>query len=95
MTEISVAGVRVTDPSVSHAEEVLTHGALGFVAQLHRSFNPRRLRLLADRRERQARFDAGELPDFLPNTRHLREDPDWRVAPAPRDLDDRRVEITG
>ncbi|HEX6140549.1 MAG TPA: malate synthase A, partial [Candidatus Limnocylindria bacterium] len=59
------------------------------------SFNPRRQRLLADRRARQKRFDSGELPDFLPNTRHVREDPTWRVAPAPRDLDDRRVEITG
>jgi malate synthase len=95
VADIAVAGVRVTDPSVPHADEVLTHEALGFVAQLHRSFNARRLRLLADRRERQARFDAGELPDFLPNTRHVREDPDWRVAPTPRDLEDRRVEITG
>jgi malate synthase len=74
---------------------VLTPEALGFIASLHRSFNPRRVRLLADRSERQARFDAGELPDFLPNTAHVREDPEWRVAPAPPDLDDRRVEITG
>jgi malate synthase len=88
-------GVQLTDGSVEHADEVLTPEALGFVAQLHRSFNQRRLRLLGERRERQARFDAGELPDFLPNTLHVREDPDWRVAPAPPDLDDRRVEITG
>ncbi|HEX2141575.1 MAG TPA: malate synthase A [Candidatus Limnocylindria bacterium] len=95
MADIGVAGVRVTDTSVPHADEVLTHEALGFVAQLHRSFNVRRLRLLSDRGDRQARFDAGELPDFLPNTLHVREDPDWRVAPAPADLNDRRVEITG
>jgi malate synthase len=81
--------------SADHVDEVLTTEALDFVAQLHRSFNQRRLRLLGDRRERQARFDAGELPDFLPNTLHVREDPDWQVAPAPADLDDRRVEITG
>jgi malate synthase len=81
--------------STDHVDEVLTTEALDFVAQLHRSFNQRRLRLLGDRRERQARFDAGELPDFLPNTLHVREDPDWQVAPAPADLDDRRVEITG
>ncbi len=95
MTTIEAHGITVTDPAPEHAAEVLTPEALSFVGQLHRSFNPRRLRLLADRRDRQARFDAGELPDFLPNTRHVREDPDWRVAPAPPDLDDRRVEITG
>jgi malate synthase len=88
------AGVQaVAQPD--HAADVLTPEALGFVAQLHRSFNQRRLRLLGERRDRQARFDAGELPDFLPNTRHVREDPDWQVASAPADLDDRRVEITG
>jgi malate synthase len=88
-------GVIVTDTGIEHAEEVLTEDALSFVAQLHRSFNQRRLRLLGERRDRQARFDAGELPDFLPNTRHVREDPGWSVAPAPPDLEDRRVEITG
>ncbi|MGH2456355.1 MAG: malate synthase, partial [Candidatus Limnocylindria bacterium] len=95
VADVPVAGVRVTDAALPHAGEVLTSEALGFVAQLHRSFNQRRLRLLADRRDRQARFDAGELPDFLPNTRHVRDDADWRVAPAAPDLDDRRVEITG
>ena len=88
-------GVQVIGSEAPHAADVLTAEALGFVAQLHRSFNLRRQRLLGERRERQARFDAGELPDFLPNTRHVRADPDWRVAPAPADLDDRRVEITG
>jgi malate synthase len=92
---IDMSAVHVTDRSVSHAEEVLTAEAVDFVAQLHRSFNPKRLRLLADRAERQARFNAGELPDFLPNTLHVREDDTWRVAIAPSDLDDRRVEITG
>jgi malate synthase len=88
------AGVQLV-AQADHAADVLTPEALSFVAQLHRSFNPRRLRLLGERRERQARFDAGELPDFLPNTRHVREDPDWQVASTPADLDDRRVEITG
>ena len=78
-----------------HVEEVLTPGALDFVADLHRSFDSRRLELLARRAERQARFDAGELPDFLPETASVREDGSWRVASAPADLDDRRVEITG
>jgi malate synthase len=88
-------GVEVIGSQTPHADEVLTPEALGFVAQLHRSFNLRRQRLLGERGERQARFDAGELPDFLPNTHHVRDDPDWRVAAAPPDLDDRRVEITG
>jgi malate synthase len=95
MTTAQAPGVEITDRGISHADEVLTPDALSFVSQLHRSFDPRRQRLLAERRARQARFDAGELPDFLPNTRHVREDPDWRVAPAPPALDDRRVEITG
>ncbi len=86
-------GVDVT-AEAPHLEEVLTPEALDFVAQLHRSFNPERLRLLEDRARRQARLDAGETPDFLPNPIESR-DPNWRVAPAPPDFDDRRVEITG
>jgi malate synthase len=88
------AGVQVIDSGVPHAGEVLTPEALDFAAQLHRSFNPERQRLLQDRGRRQARLDAGELPDFLPNPIESR-DPGWRVAPAPADFDDRRVEITG
>ncbi|HET9417660.1 MAG TPA: malate synthase A [Candidatus Limnocylindria bacterium] len=87
-------GVQLTDPIVPHSEEILTPDALGFAAQLHRSFNPERLRLLQDRARRQTRLDAGEMPDFLPNPIESR-DPNWRVAPAPADFDDRRVEITG
>jgi malate synthase len=86
-------GVVVTSDA-PHLEEVLSPEALDFVAQLHRSFNPERERLLADRVRRQARLDAGETPDFLPNPIESR-DSDWRVAPAPPDFDDRRVEITG
>jgi len=92
---IDAPGVQVTDRTLPHAEEVLTAEAVDFVAQLHRSFNVRRRRLLDERAERQARFDAGELPDFLPNTAHVREDDTWLVAPAPPDLNNRRVEITG
>src|SRR6186997_113806 len=88
------AGVDLTHPDALHAAEVLTPEALRFVAQLHRSFNPERERLLADRRRRQERLDAGEMPNFLPNPIESR-DPDWRVTPAPADFDDRRVEITG
>src|SRR4051812_13925742 len=75
-------------------DDVLSDEALGFVAFLHKEFNPRRLELLAAREERKQRLDAGELPDFLPETREIRES-DWTVAPIPSDLRDRRVEITG
>ena len=88
-----MSSVHITRPT-DHADEVLTPEALSFVAELHRHFNPERERLLADRGQRQARLDAGEMPDFLPNPIESR-DPDWRVAPAPVDFDDRRVEITG
>ena len=76
------------------AAEVLTPEALAFVAELHRRFNGRRLELLAARAERQKRFDAGEKPDFLAETAAVRAG-DWKVAPIPADLQDRRVEITG
>ncbi len=76
------------------SKEILTDGALGFVAELHERFDGRRRELLAARIERQKRFDAGELPDFPEETRHIR-DSDWTVGPIPSDLLDRRVEITG
>ncbi|MCA3666053.1 MAG: malate synthase A, partial [Methylobacterium sp.] len=75
-------------------EEILTKDALDFVANLQRAFNSRRKELLAARVERQKRFDAGELPRFLPETAAIRSGA-WRVAPIPHDLLDRRVEITG
>ncbi len=74
--------------------EVLSRGALAFVERLQRELNPVRVELLARRRERQERLDAGELPGFLDSTRELRE-ADWRVAQAPPHLQDRRCEITG
>ncbi len=73
---------------------MLTTEALDFIAGLQREFNGRRLALLASRRQRQARLDAGELPDFLPQTTQVRNG-EWRVAELPDDLLDRRVEITG
>jgi len=88
-----MSSVHITRPT-DHADDVLTPEALSFVAELHRHFNPERERLLADRGQRQARLDAGEMPAFLPNPIESR-DPNWRVAPAPSDFDDRRVEITG
>src|SRR2546426_1192369 len=74
--------------------EVLTPQALGFVARLQREFGARRQELLRLRDERQTRIDAGEMPQFLVTTSSVR-DSDWSVAKAPKDLQDRRVEITG
>jgi malate synthase len=88
------AGVVLKGAPVARMEEVLTPEALAFVAELHRRFNDTRKRLLALRAERQKRFDAGETPDFLPETAHIRAG-DWKVASIPADLQDRRVEITG
>jgi malate synthase len=75
-------------------EQVLSSAALDFVAELQRRFGAERERLLARRAELQAKLDQGWKPDFLPETRTIRES-DWTVAPLPKDLLDRRVEITG
>ena len=88
------SGVAVRGPTTAQSGRVLTPEALDFVARLQREFAATRRALLAARAERQARLDAGETFGFLPETRDVREG-EWRVAPAPRDLDDRRVEITG
>jgi malate synthase len=88
------SGVEVRGPVEGAVGEILTPEALDFVAGLQRRFNGERMRLLALRVERQAELDAGKLPDFLEETREIRE-AEWRVAPAPPELQDRRVEITG
>jgi malate synthase len=80
--------------SPAPVDGVLTDEALAFVGALHERFEPRRRELLTARAERRARIAAGETLDFLPETREIR-DGDWTVAPAPADLQDRRVEITG
>jgi len=74
--------------------EILSHDALEFVKELHVRFNSTRKELLAKREERQKLLDEGQMPDFLPETKHIREG-DWEVAPLPEDILDRRVEITG
>lgn len=91
MTAATVAGVEIR---AADAEAVLTPQALALVAELERELGDRRRAVLAARRERAKRLLAGELPDFLAETRPIREG-DWRVAPVPADLEDRRVEITG
>jgi malate synthase len=87
-------GVEFLAPLTGRFAEVLTADAVAFVVGLQRAFNALRKELLAARVERQKRLDAGERPDFLPETRGVRES-EWTVAPLPKDLLDRRVEITG
>ena len=88
------AGIELSAPVSSDVAEILSDDALNFVATLHRAFEPRRRELLAAREARQVRLDAGEQPDFLPETAAVRAG-DWAIAPLPQDLQDRRVEITG
>ena len=88
------ARVEILGPQVERAGEVLTPLALQLLSSLHRRFNPRRLELLAARAARQLLLDDGALPQFLPASAAVRA-ADWRVAPVPADLLDRRVEITG
>jgi malate synthase len=87
-------GIEIRAPLSTAFAQILTPEAMHFVATLVREFNPERKRLLQLREARQARLDAGEKPDFLPETEPIRQ-ADWRVAPPPPDLIDRRVEITG
>ena len=86
--------VELKGPATGRAAEVLSAEALDFVAGLQREFGARRTGLLRARDMRQANIDSGDLPDFLAGTKSVRES-DWKVAPAPHDLQDRRVEITG
>ena len=88
------AGVEIRGELKPGYERILSTEALSFVAGLQRKFGPERERLLARRKDVQAKIDAGQKPNFLPETRHIR-DSDWTVAPLPADILDRRVEITG
>src|SRR6059036_4061800 len=87
-------GIRVLTTPPSGCAEILEPAALQFLGALARRFEPERQRRLARRRERQQQLDAGQLPDFLPETKEIR-DRDWTVAPIRPNLTDRRVEITG
>jgi malate synthase len=88
------AGMTITGAIQPGYEQILTADALALVAKLTRAFEPRRQQLLALRVERATRFDAGERPDFLAETAHIRAG-DWKIAPIPAALECRRVEITG
>jgi len=93
-SESSPDGVEVSGPRVAAASRILTREALSFLAELARPFEGRRRELLARRVARQAAIDAGARPEFLSETREIRERA-WTVASIPADLSDRRVEITG
>jgi malate synthase len=90
----SISGLEVSAPISADFAEILTPEAMAFVAELERRFGGERERLVDVRRKRQALLDKGELPDFLPETRAIR-DAEWTISPLPADLQDRRVEITG
>ncbi|KAI0913797.1 malate synthase, glyoxysomal [Ustulina deusta] len=94
-TDAILRGVTVSGTVGPEHKKILTPQALAFLALLHRSFNATRKQLLERRVIRQAEIDRGTLPDFLPETRHIREDPTWKGAPPAPGLVDRRVEITG
>ncbi len=90
----NLSGVEFLTTVSERDEEILTPEAVAFIVDLQRTFNARRKTLLDARHERQKKLDAGEKPDFLEETRQVRE-AEWTVAPLPKDIRDRRVEITG
>jgi malate synthase len=90
----SAHGLEITAPVSGAQGAILTQDALHFVARLAAEFEGRRQELLERRRVRQREIDTGHFPDFLPETASIRQ-AEWRVTPIPRDLLDRRVEITG
>ncbi|MGV8892960.1 MAG: malate synthase A [Burkholderiaceae bacterium] len=95
MTKITLpAGMEIKAEIAPGYEQILTTEALALIAKLTRAFEPRRQELLAARVVRAQELDNGKLPDFLPETAHIR-DGDWEIAPIPKALECRRVEITG
>lgn len=87
--------VNILGPLDDKTSKILNKDAIVFLAVLHRAFNARRKELLNRRQIRQAELDKGNLPDFLPETRQIRENDAWKGAPPAPGLVDRRVEITG
>ena len=88
-------GVAILGPLSDQSRKILSSEATAFLALLHRTFNETRRELLQRRVSRQAEIDKGVLPDFLPETRHIRENGAWKAAPPAPGLIDRRIEITG
>ena len=93
-TAMAPTGVEIKGPIIGEHKDILTRDAMEFLAELARKFEDRRRELLERRVARQQEIAKGRLPDFLPETKEIREG-DWTVAPIPDDLQDRRVEITG
>jgi malate synthase len=91
---IDIEGIEVSGSVTADFSQILTAEALSFVGGLAREFESRRKELLERRMAVQAEIDNGKMPDFLPETREIRES-EWKIAPVPEDLRDRRVEITG
>ena len=91
---LKVDGIEVLGTVNDTFFQILTPEALKFIGTLSREFESQRKSLFLHRQKRQTEIDNGKLPDFLPETQDIRES-DWKVAPIPEDLKDRRVEITG
>jgi malate synthase len=87
-------GIEVVGALDAQYDEILAPEALLFIEQLEQKFGERRAKLLQYRQKRQEEINSGKLPDFLPETLHIRNG-EWTIAPLPHDLQDRRVEITG
>ena len=88
-------GVSILGHVDQQAQKILSKEATDFLALLHRTFDTRRVELLQQRDIRQVELDKGVLPDFLPDTKHVRDNYAWQGAPPAPGLVDRRVEITG
>ena len=95
MSDSFTQGIDIRGAITPDYAAILTPDAVDFLAGLAREFTARRDDLLQQREKRQAAIDAGQLPDFLPETAPIRDDLSWRVAAVPPDMQDRRVEITG
>lgn len=93
-TETTEKKFQITNGITQQYPEILTEDAIEFLTELHQNFNNKRLLLLEDRKKQQVQFDNGALPCFLRETKMIRES-NWRAAATPKDLMDRRVEITG
>lgn len=87
-------GVAINAPIKDSYRKILTPEATAFLALLHRTFNSTRKELLKRREVRQQELDRGVLPDFLPETKHIRDSDSWKGAPPAPGLVDRRLEIT-
>jgi malate synthase len=93
--ESRIQGISIAGTISNSSKHILSKDAVAFLALLHRSFNATRKNLLQRRVIRQAELDKGSLPDFLPETKHIRENEAWIGAKPAPGLIDRRVEITG